>query len=160
MNKCLEKCIAQNMPIIFDYDGVLFEARWYEDRINMRDETEEKLVAAHKKGKNLYTAPIPMMQKWVASLNNELFVLSHIHDQIEYDYKCEQIEKFYPVIPRRRIMWAKSQDDKIPFLNDIRRLGGSFIYIDDSHSALIKFENYFDEYSDECKFFHVSSLFV
>ena len=37
MNKYLEKCLKENMPVIFDYDGVLFEARWYEERINMRE---------------------------------------------------------------------------------------------------------------------------
>ena len=49
MNNYLKKCINKKIPIIFDYDGVLFEARWYETRINMQNKTEEKLLAAMQK---------------------------------------------------------------------------------------------------------------
>ena len=55
MNQYLKKCISAGMPIIFDYDGVLFEARWYKERINMRNETEEMLIESMKRGENLRT---------------------------------------------------------------------------------------------------------
>ena len=44
MNHYLKHLIKdKRIPIVFDYDGVLFEGRWYEERINMPNETEEKL---------------------------------------------------------------------------------------------------------------------
>lgn len=157
MNTYFKTCIKNNMPVIFDFDGVLFEARWYEERINMRDETDELLLEAQKRGENLYTVPIPMMQSMVGNLKNEIFVLSHIHNEIEYNAKCEQIAKYFPSISKERILWAKSPEDKIRYMEDIKQMYGLFIYIDDTHPALIMFENHFD---DSCKFFHVSSLYV
>lgn len=158
MNKYLEGLIKENTrPIIFDYDGVLFEARWYKDRINMRNETEEKLLESMKCGENLYTAPIPFMIDFVKKLNSNIFVLSHMHNDIEYKAKCEQISKYYPNIVQDHILKAPSSDDKIQILEWILKEYGPFIYIDDMHPALIKFENYF---CDKCKFFHVSSLYV
>ena len=93
MNAYLQKVIADtNIPVVFDYDGVLFEARWYEERINMRDENEELLLAAMKRGENLRTAPIGFMVDWVKTLENELYVLSSMHNDIEYDNKKKQVE--------------------------------------------------------------------
>lgn len=157
MNKYLQECIDDNMPVVFDYDGVLFEARWYPERINMPNETQEKLYEAHKKGENLYTEPIGYMRNIVESIAGEMFVLSHIHDEIEYKVKCEQISKYFPKIPKENILWAKSVNDKIKYLEQIKDQYGRLVYIDDNHSALIQFENYF---SNDCKFFHVSSLYV
>lgn len=157
MNDYLLKCINTGMPVVFDYDGVLFEARWYKKRINMVNETEEKLIEAHKKGKNLYTKPIPSVMEFVAGLRNEVFVLSHMHTCIEYQVKCKQLELYYPKVKQNHIYAALCIDDKIRYLKDIQKRYHSFIYIDDSYSTLIKFENYFE---DTCKFFHVSSLYV
>ena len=98
-----------------------------------------------------------MMMNFVKSLDNKLYVLSHMHNEIEYEFKCRQIEKYYPKIPTDRVLWVHSPEDKIRFMEDIKKKDGSFIYIDDTHPALIMFENYFD---DSCKFFHVSSLYV
>lgn len=157
MNRYLKQCIESNMPIIFDYDGVLFEARWYVERINMRNETDGSLLEAQRRGQNLYTTPIPMMQDLVKALKNKIFILSHIHNEVEYSAKCKQVEKYYPSIAKGRILWARSPEDKIRYMEEIKEKYGAFIYIDDTHPALIKFENYFD---DSCKFFHVSSLYV
>ena len=82
MNQYLTECIGKDMPIIFDYDGVLFEARWYRTRINMPNETDVKLLKAMEKGENLYTEPIPFMIRFVESLKNQLYVLSHIHNAL------------------------------------------------------------------------------
>ena len=158
MNAYLQKLLdEQKMPVIFDYDGVLFEARWYEHRINMPNETEERLYEAMKRGENLHTKPIPFMSTVVKNIQTDMFVLSHIHNEIEYHTKCDQVEKYYPSIPRRNVLWAKSPEDKINFMEDIRRTYGPFICIDDTHPNLIMYENHFDE---SCKFFHVSSLYV
>ena len=98
------------------------------------------------------------MIDFVKNINdNELFVLSHIHNNIEFNVKCEQIAKFYSKIPKEHIFWATSPDDKIKYMEKIEKEFGGFIYIDDTHPNLIKFENYF---SENCKFFHVSSLYV
>ncbi len=159
MNKYLEK-LAKNTknPIVFDYDGVLFEARWYKERINMPGETDELLLAAMERGENLETKPMPFMVEWVKTLENPLFVLSHMHNDLEYNFKKSQIQKYYPSIPLDRVLMAKSPEDKIRYLEKIGKdIGGNVIYIDDTHPALIKFENYFD---DTYKFFHVSSLYV
>ncbi len=160
MNSYLKELVSnENTPIVFDYDGVLFEARWYEKRINMPNETDEKLLESMKKGENLKTAPIPMMVDWVKTLKNPLFVLSHMHNEIEYEFKQEQIRKYYPNIPRNHVLMATSVEDKISRLKQIKNASwyDQIIYIDDNHQALIRFENYFD---DTYKFFHVSSLYV
>lgn len=158
MNKYLQMLLKDtDMPVVFDYDGVLFEARWYVKRINMPDETEEKLLEAMSKGDNLYTEPIPYMRNFVSFKmhNKRIFVLSHIHNEIEYNFKLDQIHTYYPKISK--VMWATSVDDKINHLQEVYDTFGRFIYIDDNHEALIKMENHFDE---NCKFFHSSSLFV
>ena len=157
MNKLLNKLFKENIPIVFDYDGVLFEARWYEDRINMRNETEEKLIQAMKNGKNLETQPILHLTEMLKNIKGELFVLSYMHNDIEYNFKKKQIDKYFPMIRQENILKADSIEDKIKYLEDIREKYGKFVYIDDNHAALIMYENHFD---DECKFFHVSSLYV
>ena len=158
MNSYLKNIIEDTgIPIVFDYDGVLFEARWYLNRINMRNETEELLLSAMQKGENLRTEPIGFMMNWVKTLKNDLYVLSYMHNEIEYSFKKEQIQKFYSAIPVENVIMASSPENKIIHLEKIRDEYGSFIYIDDNHPALIKYENHFD---DKCKFFHVSSLYV
>ena len=69
----------------------------------------------------------------------------------------QEIAEYYPVIPEEHVLMATSPDDKIVYLEKILKQYGSFIYIDDNHPALMKYENHF---GDECKFFHVSSLYV
>ena len=158
MNKYLKNLLEDgNIPVVFDYDGVLFEARWYEERINMRDETDELLLEAMKRGENLKTAPIGFMLDWVKNLKNDLFVLSFMHNDIEYSNKKRQVAEFYPSIPESNVIMATSPENKIIHLEKIREQYGSFIYIDDNHPALMRYENHF---GDECKFFHVSSLYV
>ena len=105
MNNYLNKLIEDNSrPVVFDYDGVLFEARWYEERINMRDETDELLYEAMKRGENLVTAPIGFMTEWVNTLENDLYVLSFMHNDIEYANKKKEIAQFYPVIPEEHVL--------------------------------------------------------
>ena len=157
MNQYLKECIENDMPVIFDYDVVLFEARWYKTRINMPNETDDKLLNAMKRGENLYTEPIPFMIRFIAGLKNPLYVLSHMHNEIEFAVKCKQIAKYYPIIPKEHVLWAKSPENKIEYMEQIQKQLGAFIYIDDTHPNLIKFENHFD---NSCKFFHVSSLYV
>lgn len=158
MNKYLKNLLEDvNIPVVFDYDGVLFEARWYEERINMRNETDELLLEAMKRGENLKTAPIGFMLDWVKTLKNDLFVLSFMHNDIEYSNKKRQVAEFYPSIPEGNVIMATSPENKIIHLEKIREQYGSFIYIDDNHPALMRYENHF---GDECKFFHVSSLYV
>ena len=158
MNKLLKEYIREaKLPVVFDYDGVLFEARWYKDRINMPNETEDKLLAAMKNGECLYTKPISFMFDIVKEIKADKYVLSHIHNGLEYNAKCAQIAKYYPSIKKEHILWAKSVEDKIGYLEEIKNKYGGFIYIDDTHPALILFENHFNE---TCKFFHVSSLYV
>ena len=158
MNHYLKHLIKdKRIPIVFDYDGVLFEGRWYEERINMPNETEEKLYEAMKRGKNLNTRPIPFMVEWVDSLDRyNLHVLSYMHNEIEYDFKLKQIAKFYPTV--KKVIAASSVEDKINHLQLILEEYGGFIYIDDNLDALNLFENHFD--AEHCKFFHVSSLYV
>jgi len=159
MNKYLEKLLDENkLPVVLDYDGVLFEARWYKERINMPNETHKKLLEAYERGENLKSDPIPSVQEIVRKYkDNTYYVLSHMHGYVEYDFKKKQIEKYYPEIPVNRVIMATSVDNKIEHLDIIQKTHGAFIYIDDTHSSLIKFENTFDE---TCKFFHVSSLYV
>ena len=158
MNKYLTGTIEDpKIPVVFDYDGVLFEARWYEERINMRNETEELLYEAMKRGENLRTAPIPFMTEWVKTLENDLYVLSYMHNDIEYSNKKKQIAQYYPRIPEKNVLMATSPENKIVHLQKILDRYGAFVYIDDNHPALMKYENHF---GDECKFFHVSSLYV
>ncbi len=165
MNKYLESLIKKaEYPVIFDYDGVLFEARWYEDRINMSNETEEKLIEAMKRGENLYTEPLDsVMNQIIHNIKTDIYVLSHMHNNLEYAAKCEQIKKWYPKIPQKHVLMAVSPEDKIKYMEEIRNQYGGFIYIDDSHQHLMTYENYFDDndrLNGFCKFFHVSSLYV
>lgn len=158
MNSYFKELISDTKtPVVFDYDGVLFEARWYKERINMRGETPESLLAAMQRGENLRTDPIGFMTDWVASLRNDLYILSYMHNDIEYTFKKQQVAKFYPCIPVEHVLMATSIDNKIVHLEKIREKYGRFIYIDDTHKALMMYENHF---GDECKFFHVSSLYV
>lgn len=159
MNSYLSKLIKENkLPIVIDYDGVLFEARWYKERINMPNETEEKLIAAHKRGECLNTKVISFMQNIIReNKDNKYYVLSHMHSNEEFEFKKKQIKKYYPEIPIENVLYATSVENKIDYLKKIKEQYGAFIYIDDTHPSLIMFENYFDT---DCKFFHVSSLYV
>lgn len=158
MNLYLQKLLNEKYgPVIFDYDGVLFEARWYEERINMPNATEEKLKAAMLHGENLFTRPIPFMKELVNSIKTDIFVLSYMSNDIEHKNKVKEISMFYPKIPKENILRAKSPEDKIQFLDKIKQQYGKFIYIDDTMTYLQVFEDYFPS---ECKFFHVSSLYV
>ena len=160
MNLYLKQLLQdKTIPVIFDYDGTLFEARWFERRINMPNETEEKLRAAHKRGECLITKPITMVIDMVQRINSPIFVLSHIHSSEEYDFKCSQLKKYYTNINLSNLFYATSIEDKINYLERILNSYQSFIYIDDNHQALIKFENHFND-DEHCHFFHASSLFV
>lgn len=158
MNKYLQLLLKDpDMPVIFDYDGVLFEARWYVKRINMPDATDEKLLDAMRKGDNLYTEPIPYMRNFVSYKihTNHIFVLSSTHNEIECDFRLSQIHTYFHKISK--VMWAISIDDRIKHLQEVYDTFGKFIYIDDNYEDLIKMENHFDE---NCKFFHSSSIIV
>lgn len=158
MNSYLKQLVSNKaLPVIFDYDGVLFEARWYHSRINMPNETEAMLEMAHKRGENLKTTPLPPVMDWVKTLDNDLYVLSHMHTDIEYDFKKQQIARYYPNISSENVIRAKSPEDKLWHLEQLKDRYSGFIYIDDNHSLLIRMENHFDNC---CKFFHASSLFV
>lgn len=157
MNKYFEKLISSEIPVIFDYDGVLFEARWYEERMNIPNETEEKLLEAVKRGECLDTTPILYMQNIVNAVKGDCFILSHIHNDIEHEFKKKQIAKYFPKIAQENILRADSPNHKMSFLREIEEKYGGFIYIDDNHDVLKKFENIFDT---NCKFFHSSSMFV
>ncbi len=159
MNRKLEKLMQSGLPVVLDYDGVLFEARWYEDTINMRDETYESLIAAFERGENLKTEPICCMQPVVEAVKGPLYVLSHMHHEIEFAFKKKQIAEFFPKIPVDHIIWSKSGEEKIKHLKEILEKENGFVYIDDNHPNLMLFESTFwDE--KNCHFFHCSSLYV
>lgn len=156
-NQYLEKLIDSGLPVVFDYDGVLFEVRWHKDRINMPNETDEKLLEEHKAGKNLYTTPIRSIQDFINSLNNRLFVLSHMHNEIEFNFKKSQIGIHYPKIPVENVICAFSTEDKKKHLKKIIDEFGEIVFINDALETLIFIEN---ELYERCHCFHVSSLYV
>lgn len=170
MNKQLKHYLHEQnkLPVVFDYDGVLFEARWYEDHINMYNETEEKLIAAFMKGENLYTEPIMSMYPILEKIRAPLYVLSHMHHQIEYDFKCKQLKKYFPIVKVENVVYAHSitfsnasqGKSKVEYLEMLYGEYGGFIYIDDSHQSLILLENHFFARIDKCHFYHVSSIYV
>lgn len=161
-NKYLE------LPIVFDYDGVLFEARWNNDTLNMKDETLDKLIEVFKRGKNLHTEPILGLYNVLKDIKGPIFVLSHMHHEIEFNHKRNQIAKYFDMIPQENIFYASSiMEDlsmvglsKIEYLEKIYRKYNGFVYIDDNHPNLMKMESYFWDRKDDCHFFHVSSLYV
>ena len=155
MNSFLKQCIERGLPVILDYDGVLFEARFAEFKINAIMD-EPKLIQAHREGQSLDTTPIRFMQDFVSSLTNPVFVLSHIHDDIEEENKRNLLDKYYSGLVLIR---AYSTDDKIQHLLEIATEYGGFIYIDDTLPYIAHFEEVLGDHPN-CYFFHVSSLYV
>ena len=158
MNKELKDIIKMGIPVVLDYDGVMFEARWGEQTIDTTDGNALNLVYQHCKGKSLATEPIPPVQQFVESLDCPVYVLSWAQDSIEYQAKVRQIKEFYPSIPKRNVITVCNPDAKLPVLDYIYETHDGFIYIDDSLQALLRYENAYR--TDKCKFFHISSLFV
>ena len=115
MNRYLQELLdSGSLPVIFDYDGVLFEARWYRTRINMPDETEEKLFSAMERGENLYTSPIPFMMELVPAIRSDIFVLS-------------QSPNIIPLFRRNTFFGRIPQSRKRSICKKFwKRMGGSF----------------------------------
>jgi len=154
MNYFLKKCIAEGWPVVCDYDGVLFEARFEYIRVGACNNDEEIRIK-HAQGLWLITTPIGFMINLLKDLSNPKFVLSHIHTDIEEQTKIKQLNKYYNGIPLLR---ANSVEEKIKYLQDIYDKYGGFIYIDDTLPYIQIFENALTE--DTMHFFHVSSLYV
>jgi len=159
MNKYLEERLVSGYPVVFDYDGVLFEVRWYEKTINMYNETYEKLVAAYARGENLLSKPIMSMKTVVDMVTGDKYVLSHMHHQIEHDNKKKQIAKFFPQIPVENVLRSNTAEGKIDYLEEIYKKYNGFVYIDDNHNNLMLYENYFWG-RENVNFFHISSVYV
>lgn len=160
MNRYLQELLKKDdIPVVFDYDGVLFEARWYVKRIGLQDGSDEALKEAMENDCSLYSEPIPYMQMFVKRKvrTKLIFVLGDAHNDIEYNYKSEQLAEKYARI--KNVMWARNIDDKIKHLEAVRKRYERFIYIDDDLNALLQMERYFDDIA-HCYFFHYSSLFV
>lgn len=154
MNKYLQECINKHLPIVCDYDGVLFEARFGYDKILSTDDDEE-IEEMHKEGIGLNTTPINFMINLLNKVDNPKYVLSHIHTDIEEQNKINQLAKYYNGI---KLLRANSVDEKIEYLLKIYEKYGGFIYIDDTLPYLGKFEKTIT--LDNANFFHVSSLYV
>lgn len=155
MNKELKNAIKAEIPVVLDYDGVMFEARWGKQTI---DTPDGKATYQHCKGEYLTTAPIPIVQQFVKSLDCPVYVLSCVQDSIEHKEKVYQTSMNYPSIPERNVITVCSSDAKPQVLEYLYETYGGFVYIDDSLDDLLKYESMYK--SDECKFFHVSSLFA
>ena len=159
MNTYLFKLLQDpSIPVGFDYDGVLFEARWYEHRISMPDFTVERMIEGYKRGEGLETKPIPYMMNFVSSLPNPKFIVTHTQSEVEDEFKKQQVARYYPSIPREMVITACSAEDKIVHLQKIYEEYGCFIFVDDYLNALFRYEANFDD--QYCHFFHSSSLFV
>ena len=154
MNKYLQECIDKGLPIICDYDGVLFEARFGYDKVLASDD-DNKIIEAHKQGIGLNTTPISFMVNLISVLNNPKMCLSHIHTDIEEQNKIDRLNKYYGGM---KLLRANSVDEKIDYLLDIYQKYGGFIYIDDTLPYIQKFEKALN--FDNANFFHVSSLYV
>ena len=160
MNKYLQELMkSSETPIVFDYDGTLFEARWFVKQISIMENTDEALLKAMEDEECLYSEPIAYMRNFVShrTNTNNLFALSHIHNVIEFEFKCEQLHTYYPKLSK--LYWAKSAEDKIKHLEEIYEKYGEFIYIDDNLENLLDFERHFNN-PEKCHFFHTSSIFV
>lgn len=158
MNKYLYQLIEDaRLPIVSDYDGCMFEARWAGERINIPGLTDAKLVEMIQQGEGAISEPVWPMVRLFSLACTEKYVVSHMCCNAELITKVRQIEKYYPMIRPKNVLKADSPEDKIRFLEAIEKKHGGFIYIDDLLPALKMFENHF---GDNCKFFHISSLFV
>lgn len=158
MNKYLQELMKDpNTPIVFDYDGTLFEARWFVKQISIMDGSDEALLEAMKEEECLYSEPIPYMRNFVSHKTNtkNLFVMSKIHNDIEFENKTDEIHQYYPKISK--LYWAKSLEDKIRQLESILDTYGEFIYIDDNLEDLLVMERHFKN-PEKCHFFHMSSI--
>ena len=154
MNKYLQECINKGLPIICDYDGVLFEARFGYNKVMASDDDNE-IIEAHKQGIGLNTNPIPFMINFLSKIDNPKICLSHIHTDIEEQNKIDQLAKYYGGI---KLLRANSVDEKIGYLLGIYQKCGGFVYIDDTLPYIQKFEKALG--FENANFFHVSSLYV
>lgn len=157
MNNYLkELLIDEKIPVVFDYDGVLFEMHWCEYCISTPEKDDRKMLDAMLQGKSLYTLPLAFMQKFVEKLKHPMYVLAHTFNSIEYSFKKDQIKRYYTNIGTGNVINIRNVDDKRAFLNEIVEKYGTFIYIDSDCATLIEFEKEFKD----CHFFHLSSLLV
>lgn len=155
MNKELKNAIKAEIPVVLDYDGVMFEARWGKQTI---DTPDGKATYQHCKGEYLTTAPLPPVQQFVESLDCPVYVLSCVQDSIEHREKIWQIRENYPSITEDNVITVCNSDAKLQVLDYLYETYGGFVYIDDSLDNLLKYEAAYK--NDKCKFFHVSSLFA
>lgn len=148
-----------NIPLALDYDGTLFEGRWFTRQINLFDPTPSKLQEAMENEQCLYSEPVNYMQNFLQKYGwgRQTFVLGYIQGDIDFEFKNGQIREFYPTI--RRIIWAKTIDDKIRQLEAMLNQYGEFIYIDDSLDDLMYMESVFKN-PNCCHFFHISSVIM
>ena len=160
MNKYLKELVKDpNIPVVLDYDGTLFEARWFVRHISIFDNSPEALKKAQEEDDCLYTEPIPYMRNFVSKIirTKNVFCCSRIHTDIEFEYKTNAIHQYYPKISK--LYWAKSLEDKIKQLQSILDTYGVFIYIDDNLEDLLVMERHF-KHPEKCHFFHMSSIMV
>ncbi len=155
MNKELKNSIQTDIPVVLDYDGVMFEARWGKQTI---DTPDGKATYQHCRGAYLATAPLPPVQQFVESLDCPVYVLSCAQDSIEHKEKVWQTRVQYPSILEKNVITVCNSDAKLQVLDHIYETYGGFVYIDDSLDSLLKYEATYK--NDKCKFFHVSSLFA
>lgn len=154
MNSFLLKCIEQGLPVVLDYDGVMFEARWDYDTINVVLD-DDKLLELNKNGLGVITAPIPFVIDWINTLKNPVFCLSHIKNDYEEATKDKQIKQYCPKV---KLIRAHHVDEKLGVLANICSQYGGFVYVDDTLPYVAHFESVFDNPNGH--FFHVSSLYV
>lgn len=155
MNKELRNAIKPEIPVVLDYDGVMFEARWGKQTI---DTPDGKATYQHCKGKYLTTAPLPLVQQFVESLDCPVYALTCVQDSIEHQEKIWQTRANYPSILEKNVIAVCNPDVKLQVLDYLYETYGGFVYIDDSLDSLLKYEAAYK--NDKCKFFHVSSLFA
>lgn len=152
-----------NIPVIFDFDGVLFEAKWEKDCIRtpfLSNEEINQLAKTHPE--RFYTTVIPRMQILVQEISNHpLYALSHMNSEEEKAIKQKMIKSYYgDTIPKDNVIRALSAMDKIKYLEELYNKYGEFIYVDDTLPYLEEFEDHFAERLEKCHFFHISSMFV
>ena len=158
MNLYLKELLKNpNIPLVCDYDGTLFEGRWFTRQISLFDMTESKLKEAIENEECLYYEPVNFMQNFLQQYGwgRQTYVLGYIHCDIDLKYKTGQVREYYPTIGR--IIWAKTIDDKIMQLQAMLKQYGEFIYIDDSLDDLMYMEGIFKN-PNSCHFFHISSV--
>jgi hypothetical protein len=159
MNLYLKELLKNpNIPLVCDYDGTLFEGRWFTRQISLFDMTESKLIEAMENEECLYSEPVNYMQNFLQQYGwgRPTYSLGYIHCDIDFGYKTGQIREYYPTIGR--IIWAKTIDDKIMQLQAMLKQYGEFIYIDDSLDDLMYMEGIFK--NSNCHFFHISSVIM